>query len=113
MKRILTIVAITLALATNVFATQAYIGACTADGKPAALKVEIVDNASKEVADNVGNAFRAAASALPADKLVLIDGFKLFYAGLSEEAKQSISLPYPPIVDVKGSCKVAAQKDKK
>ncbi len=92
-------------LAVSAFAKTVNFTACTADGKPAILTTVITDTASIAVSANVAKAFTDAAAALPADRLIAFEGFKLFVAGLSDEAKENVQVPEAPAIE-KGSCKV-------
>lgn len=106
MKRALMALVLVIVLAGSAAAKTLSFKACTQDGKPATLIAVLTDTAPISVSDNVAKAFLSAAAALPAERLVDTEGYKLFVAGLSEEAKQNIQVPEPPAIDVKGSCKV-------
>lgn len=106
MKRFLAAIALVLTLAGTADAKTLNFKACTADGKPATLTAVIADTAAVAVSENVASAFTKAAAALPAERLLTTEGFRLFVAGLTDEAKQSTELPGPPSIDAKGSCKV-------
>ncbi len=96
---------ILVATMSTLFAAPAEFKACTADSHPVTLTVDINDGASAEVAKSVDQAFTKAAASLPAEQLVTFLGFQLFKSGLSDEAKENVEVPGPPVVE-KGSCKV-------
>lgn len=106
MKRILVITLVAFLTASTLYAKPAGMKACTADGKNVGLVVEIADDASIAVSKSIAQAFTNAAAALPVERLVTAEGFRLFVSGLSDEAKQATEVPGPPRI-LDGSCKVS------
>jgi hypothetical protein len=109
-KRLVLVATLALTFATTALAKPVGFKACASDEKPVAIVIEVNDNASPTVVKNVATAFKNAAEALASERLLTVEGFRFFVAGLSEESKQSIEIPGPPVV-LEGTCK-AAQKQR-
>lgn len=105
-KKIVVTTCLTLFVATTLWAKPSGVKACTADGKNVGLVVTIDDDAPVSVLKNVSQAFTNAAASLPAARLITVEGFKLFAAGLSDESKEVTEVPGPPRI-LDGSCKVS------
>lgn len=95
-----------LAISPTLLAKDLNIMGCTADSKKVVLTIDINEEASPDIVNEIVTAFVKTARSLSADELINGSGFRIFKSNLTDEDNDAINgIQGPPVID--GTCKAA------
>lgn len=97
---------LSILISPTLLAKDLNIMGCTADSKKVVLTIDINEEASPDIVNEIVTAFVKTAKSLTADELINGSGFRIFKSNLTEEDDDAIDgIQGPPVID--GTCKVA------